>query len=312
MRSSIKWAALAVVGVVMSGASAMGYSFRDYYVALDGRPDQTGALINHPNPNGGRLTLLFAHAYPNVWQPLSFTTNHFHRVGFYSHVVPANTPPFSASNPVPAGQALSTTFGNARLPEGSYPAIKLIAGAGGDSMKFSSINRPHTLNDRSTEYDNLSIASIHEMAPFAGTDTGSQATATGPVNAMYFSSRFGTPATPRFTRPLTDITVGLQLVSKSAGLNIIDGLGNPILLNVGDVASLGDGNSFVFNPTFWADLSVGDATALSASFKLVDLNAAGGFTPESGVFRFDFVTVIPEPATLGLLAGVGLLALRRR
>jgi hypothetical protein len=111
---------------------------------------------------------------------------------------------------------------------------------------------------------------------------------------------------------LNDITVGLQLVSKSAGLNIIDGLGNPILQNAGDVASMGDGNSFVFNPTFWADLSVGDATALSATFKLVDLNAVGGFAPESGEFRFDFVTVIPEPATLGLLAGVGLLALRRR
>jgi hypothetical protein len=307
-----------LAGCVIAVASLAGpvhadYSFRDYYVAVDRRPDLTGPLVNYSNPNQGRLTLLFTHAYPNVWSNLTYNSNHFHRVGFYNYDVPANSPAYTGANPVPAGLTLNTSFGNARIPEGAYPRISLFPDPDAPSSRFISVDRRQLAGDRSTEYDNLSIASIHEMQPFAGTDTGSQATATSAVNAMYFSSRFNPGNLPRFTLPMNDITVGLQLVSKTPGLNVEDGVGNPILSAPGDVASMGDGNSFLFNPTYWVDASAGLGQNYDILLKLVDTNPAGGIAPESGVFRFEFSTAVPEPtALLGVLAAGAMSMIRRR
>lgn len=304
------------VAVVSFASVASAYDFLNYYVALDGRPDQTGALVNHPNPNFNRLSLLWADTFPNAWSPnLTFNTNHYHRVGAIAHVVPTG---YSSSNPVPANVALDTFFFNSRLPESTFPDIKMNPGTGVWAGKYVTGNRPQIFEDRSTFYDDLRIASVHHMRNAAGSDPGSQAAATSPVQAMYYSSRFTYTQNgfnlvnqPRYTGMMDDVIVGLRLVSISPGLNVAEPDGDALFTGgVGTVETLGPGNAFDFSFAFWVDGSAALDSRYSAFFELVNLNSASTI-PGSGQWRFD-VQAVPEPATLGLLAGAAVLALRRR
>lgn len=310
---SVRSASLVAIAIAASVPFASAYNFRDYYVAIDGRPDQTGVLVNHANPNFNRLTLLLAHAYPNTWDNLSFNTNHYHRIGAVAHVVPPGT-----TTPLPASPVPATFFTNARAPEGNYPSMKLRLGV--TPGRFQLVNAPEQASDRSTAFDDVGFASVHEMASAAGSDPGSQALATNAAQAMYYSSRFTSGSfvnQPRYTRSFGSAIIGLQLVTKTAGLNIESPSGAGIFANAGDTITLGQGDAWTsFTPTFWVDSTVADGTPFSATFKLVDLNAAPGYTPlgDSGQFRFDMVTLVPEPTTLATLgiAGATILARRRR
>lgn len=310
---SVRRAVLSCVAIACAASvpSASAYDFRDYYVAIDGRPDQTGVLINHPNPNFGRLTLILAHDYPNPWSGLSFNSNHYHRIGAWAHVVPPGT-----TTPLPASPAPATFFTNVRAPEGTHPAMKLRLGV--QPGRYVLVDTPDTVSDQSTDYDNLTFAPVHEMASAAGSNPGSQALATNPAQAMYFSSRFTSGSfvnQPRYTGSLGNAIVGLQLVTKTAGLNIENALGAAIFMNPGDSVTLGQGDSWAaFEPKFWVSDSVADATNFSATFRLIDLNTASGHTPlqSSGEFRFDMITLVPEPTTLAASAMLGVAALVRR
>jgi hypothetical protein len=309
---------LAAVAAVSISSVASAYDFLDYYVGIDGRPDLTGALVNHQNPNFGRLSLLFSHVYPNAWSNLDMSSNHYHRVGSINYVIP---PGFTAANPVPADQVPATTFGNARLPESTYPDIKMKPGTGAWAGKFVTSDRPQTVGDRSTEYDNLRIASVHTMRDAAGADPGSQAAAlanNNPAQALYYSSRFTHTQNghnlvnqPRYTGMMDDVLVGLRLVSISPGLNIAEPDGDALFTGgAGTVETLGPGNTFDFSFALWVDGSAALDSRYSAFFELINLNTASTI-PGSGQWRFD-VQAVPEPATLGLLAGAAMLALRRR
>lgn len=296
---------LSVAGTCFIPIASATPGMLDYYVGLDGRPDLTGALVNYTNPNLNRLTLLYAHDYPSVVNPtLDFTSNHFHRLGAYSYQVPAGSP-----IPVPAGQSLDTFFTNARTPEGTRPPIKLVEGTGLFVGKFISTDRPESLSDASTEYDNIRIASIHTMRALAGTDPGSQAAATNPFQAMYYSSRFGPNNTPRYTGSMTGAQVGLKLIAATPGLEMYEPDGDRILASVGDVQLLGEGDTFDYSFVFAVDAATRPLTEFNATFQLVDL-ATDNPLPDSGQFTFA-LAVIPEPATLGLIAAGALVALRR-
>lgn len=313
----------AVVSVPVASAST--YSFRDYYIAIDSRPDMTGYYVNHPNPQFGRLTLLFAHDYPSPFQPtLNFTVNHYHRVGFLNYA-PA---PAGWTTPLPAGQTPTVVTSNARLPEGTYPPIKLVPGSGAFAGRLVSTDRPDDASDPSTEYDNFAFASVQKMradAEAAEVDPGrftnnfpSNFVPVSDVGTMFYSSRFAVPGQPgrvqaRYTAPLTGAVVGLELVSLTPGLSITDTANNALFSGVGSTAVMGDGNTLDFTPVFSIDAATSAlGVEYSATFRLVDLrpDAASRLLPSS-TFTIA-TTAIPEPATLGLLAPAAMLLSRRR
>jgi hypothetical protein len=54
----------------LSTAAAETFSFKDFYVCVDGRSDQTGTYSAFQNPNFGRLTVTWAHAFPTGYNAL--------------------------------------------------------------------------------------------------------------------------------------------------------------------------------------------------------------------------------------------------
>lgn len=315
------------VGRGVGGGEVAAYDFSDYYVAIDSRPDMTGYYVNHPNPNFNRLTLLFAHSYPSAFAPgFSFTTNHYHRVGFFNYAAA----PAGWSSPLPAGASPTVVTGNQRLPEGTYTPVKLVPGTGAFAGKFVSTDRVEDGEDISTEYDDFRFRSVQAMradaeAAESPTQSGvltnnvpSSWVPTSPVGTMFYSSRFPVPGQPgrvqaRYTAPLTGAVVGLELVSATPGLSITDASGTVLLSGPGSVAVMGDGNTLDFLPVFSIDASIA-APGLehSATFRLVDLREdAQSRLGASGEFRV-VMTAIPEPSALGLLVPAGMMLLRRR
>jgi hypothetical protein len=268
--------------VIMSMLTATGtYAVTsEFYVAVDALPTITGGAYDGlANPNYNHLTYLRAHMEPDP------TTNHFHGIGAYSYTGPASSP-----------SVISTNTNN-RIPETytGQPPLPLVPGTGAYTGLLVSEPIP------GLEYSDPTIHSVQLLNGFP---------AGAPERYLYDSSG------GRWQGSLTGALVGLQLVSLTMGLHIDNELGHPILMNPGDVYTLGAGNSLEFTPTFWTEGAAPSGT-YSAEFRLLDLGSGGGRSPfaPSGTFNIDF-QVVPEPSTVTLLAlGLGLLgvtSMRRR
>jgi len=251
--------ALLTLAVVSSHAQMV-----NLYVGIDGRMVlPSGTYAGKNNPNSGRLTLLYAHHYPYG----QFANNHYHGIGSYTLTGPAD-------NPVTG----DTSAGN-RIPEvyTTLPGITLVSDTNA-VWAGKWISKKHI-----EHYSDLRIRSVQNLASF------------GPGTSEHFM--FNSSAGTR-TNLLTDATIALELVSKSAGLNIADTNGVTILTNIGDRHVIGDGDeaNFEFLPVFWVDANATPGT-YSAEFRLVDVNVANGRTPlpSSGRFYFDF-TVPAAPS----------------
>ncbi|QDV36506.1 all3515 family Zur-repressed PEP-CTERM protein [Tautonia plasticadhaerens] len=178
-----------------------------------------------------------------------------------------------------------------QLPE-SYVGgrITLAEGFGAMAGRFVSV-RYHNA-DPASEYSDLRVASIHTLAD---APVGSE------EEVLYNSS-----AGRWSDLPLDGAMVALEVVELSEGLNATFGDGSEVATGVGDRLTLGAGDSFTGPLQFFTDLGVAARTGLSATFRLIDVNA-GSPLLGSGDFRFDFATV-PEPGS-AVLVGLGLAGL---
>ncbi len=264
-----------LIGAAVWLAASLGQAqtMVNLYVGIDGREVlASGTYRGLPNPNYGRLTLLYAHYYPYG----QFHRNHYHPIGAYSYTGPTNAP-----------VVLDTSSGNA-IPEvyTGLPGVTLVPGTNGVWLgKLMS-------RKTSDHYSDLRIRSVHSLSAYG---EGSA------ERAMYLSSG-GTR-----TNLMTGAVLALELISKSEGLNIADTNGTPILQAPGDRQIIGHGDDFNFEylPVFWVpeNAEPGD---YYAELRLVDVNDAGGRTPFPPSGRFFFRFRVPPPPQLQIAQTVTL------
>jgi hypothetical protein len=265
--------ALAVASAVcVPRAHAVLYT---YYVGTDNLATfTTGTYAGQANPNYNRLTFFWGH---NV-TPAS--SNHYHRFGAYALTG-------SAASPVIA-------FANARIPEGTNPALPLQTGSGVFAGKL--VSSP-IIDPVIGELSHLTIAPIGDLATYNANGIPNE-----PEDYLFNSSA------GRYSSSIAGTDPHFQLVSMSPGLNAGDALGNPIFVNPGDEHHLGDGDTFApWTPWFWTDATASPGT-YTAKFKIAD---EAGLFGDSGEFRWEF-QVVPEPGSSSLLAGLLALGMIRR
>ncbi len=234
----------------------------NFYVGKD-----SAEILGHgiysglPNPNQGRLSLLYAHVNKE-----NFRSNHYHGIGTWSYTGDAENPTVVETN------------SNNRVPETytGQPPLTLVPGAGlYDGKWVSSKTLEH--------YSDLTIQSVHNMLV--------DVTPAGPMEFGYGSAQHSMFYSSGGTRsePLDGVVVALELVEKSPELQIGSGEEMMILSQPGDQFVMGDGNGFSFTPVIWADEET-PAGHYYIRFKLVDVGEGEGHQPllESGIATFDF------------------------
>ena len=226
-------AAVALLALPHSGEAA----FVSYYIGVDGMQTiDSGEFSGLANPNGNRLTFLYAH--PNEETPAN---NHYHPKRVFRYQ------PGTAASPV-----IETNPSN-YLPEGSNPPLVMTAGSGLYDGK--SVVREEPGN----HFSLIHFKSTPDLADFAA----------GSGEHHMFNSSSG-----RWTGSLAGADAHLVLVSMTPGLNI--GTGSSLLsglVHPGDERHLGE--AIDFSPVFWVDGNAAGGP-YTADFKLVDESGTFG------------------------------------
>jgi hypothetical protein len=260
------------VAIMIVAAPVSEAAFVSYYVGVDGMATiASGTYAGLSNPNHNRLTLLYAHVYPD-----SPSSNHYHSKGVYRYTGPN----------LGEGQT-STEINPANyLPEGSAPPLLMTIQAGGlYDGKF--VSAPEAGNP-------FSFSTIQDTGKLAGFAPNS-----GESILLNSSAN-------RWDGSLTGADVHLELVSLSAGLNVGSSTVLNLFANPGDNRHLAD--SFSFTPVFWTDANAAPGT-YTAQFKLTDESGLFGDSG-TFEYRFDVVPE-PSSALLGALGVLALLRRRR-
>ena len=268
---------LVLAAAVLFGANLSQAQLVTFYVGQDSQTTlPSGTYKNLPNPNGGRLTFLYAHQYFGVTEragqaPLTLFNNHYHSIGIYTYTGPTNAPV-----PVP-------TNANFRIPEASTGQLPLTLVAATNGLHAGKLVNKKTVEN----YSDPRIRSVHDILPHI-TATATNQFGYGSAEHVMFYSGGG-----RWTNSLNGVVVAMELVQKSPELRV--GTTNQLeaLVNPGDRVTLGNGNSFEFTPVVWAETNTAPGT-YELKFKLVDVS--GGPSPmlESGIVTF-WYRVLPEP-----------------
>ena len=234
------------------------------YIGIDSQqPIAFGVYSGLPNPNFGRLTFLYAHSYE-----LTIANNHYHGIGQWTYFGPTNAVVVTNSN-----------SGN-RIPEvyTGLPPLTLVSAP----TNFPAFAGRLVSLRTDEHYSDRRLRPTWDLKQYP-TNTAEY--------AMFISSA-GTRA-----NSLAGIKPALQLVSKTAGLSIGVSTNASLLNNPGDQLTLGEGDSWEAWPLFSTADDAAPGT-YSATFKLVDLNAADPATTESGLFHLDFR--VPDAPTLAI------------
>jgi hypothetical protein len=297
----------------LSAASAQA-ELVNYYVAIDSAaneplwsayndPDGDGVPETvRPNPNQGRLTFLYAHPIPD-----NPSSNHFHTVGRYAYTGSLSNPTITNLNEYSfwSGNVLIQGLPGHNIPEQfgdlgeTVSPLPLLTTDGLYSGKLTTI--PGGVANG--HYANMEIRSTADLALSApGT----------PEHYMLHSLE---PYGEDYDDSLAGVTVAIELLDITPGLHV----GSPSVLEAlqaaGDTTVIGTSENFSFTPVFWTE---GNATPgiYSATMRLVDLRTSGEAFLPSGAYTFSFsVNPVPEPTSIVLLLGGGLLGvmnLRRR
>lgn len=338
---------LATTIVATATATADASPFKDFYVSVDGRSDQTGTYSAHQNPNFGRLTLLWAHPLPTGYNSTGPSSNHYHRIGAIAHTGSAASP--------------STTFFNRNIPEwnGTSPPaqnrfLRVAPGTGAFANRWVVADMPDAAVADHSYYDNLTFASVHQQEAEALADTrlvggnphggGMNAAGTGtlpavaaptrdpngtfvwstgsldannrastPIGWMYSSSAYAVPGSnparveSRFTRYFDEAQVALQLVSRDPKLKIFTTAGSQILDTAGSTQLLGTGRSWEFTPVFAVDNA--DFLEGETLTATFRLVDLNSLNPLGSSGDFTFFVAVPEPSTMALAAIGGIAGL---
>lgn len=183
------------------------------------------------------------------------------------------------------------------LPEsyqGPDARIDLFLGSGDHAGRF--VSSYYNDDTPGSEYSDLRIDSIRNLSGFeAGSaeeilfSSSNRRYVSGPENASHPLSLEGS-------------LVAFEIVELSSGLNAV--VGDQIGSQVGDLLTLGAGDSLSTLLTFMTDTGVGHFIDMTAVLRLVDLSTGGTPLGSSGDIRFNLRTT-PEPSTY-LMFGLGL------
>ncbi len=287
MKNRVFAALVAAAGAMLSSSAAMAWDpqFAEYYVGRDLRTTiPSGVYAGLPNPNFNRITFLYAHTY--IATPES---NHYHGKSTFTYFGP-NLGPDTAVQPFNG-----TATGEPRnyLPEGPFgssPRLQLLPGSGVFAGKWVSGLDPDE------DFGRITIKSVDSLA---GAPTGS------PTQVLFDSSG------GRWNGLIAGSVLTLELVAISPGLSVANTVGSILMTTPGDQVLMGGGDaSLSFTPVFVTE--IGHQADLFATFRILDTGTGNAGGPFGASGQFTFNLVVPEPATLGLLAPLGAALLRRR
>lgn len=271
---------LALSGIAIPAKATADYSYiwyvgADNWSTLQSREDAKD-IYGLTNPNYNRLTMLYAHYVLG-------SASHFHGTGSYYYDYDSDGTPYVVSSK-PGWNHIPAEY--QRGIDGGQDYLVLTSGTGIFDGKLISGND-------GGHFSNLTIQPVGALA--LSDDSNNQ--------TLYAS------ASARWSSLSTaNTTFGMELVNISDGLHVATESGGSVFSSVGDIATLGTGNSWSFKPVFWTDNSATPGI-YSATFRFKDITQADSCTPygDGGEFTYDF-RVVPEPGSVVSLA-TGLLSL---
>ena len=266
-----------LAAAVSFGATLSQAQLVTFYVGQDGLATlASGTYKGLPNPNAGRLTFLYAHAYLGVTErpnqpPITLFNNHHHSIGIYTYTGASNAPVTVPTN------------ANFRIPEVSTGQLPLTLVAATNGLHTGKLINQKTVEN----YSDPRIRSVHDILQHI-TATATNQFGYGSAEHVMFTSSGG-----RWTNSLDGVVVAMELVQKSPELRVGTASQLEALINPGDRATLGNGHSFEFTPVVWAEPNTAPGT-YELKFKLVDVSDRAEPMAESGIVTF-WYRVVGEP-----------------
>jgi len=267
-------AAVAVVALTNSLHAEVG----GFFVGIDSRATLvSGAYIGQPNPNFNRLTFFSPHS-----DPVTPGNNHYHGIGSYTYYGPSNAP------------VVAPTNSGWRIPEvytGQAPLTLTPATTGLYAGKL--ISAP-----TAEHFSTIRLKSVHTLRTNITAGPVTNYYGYGSSEHWLYNSSGGLR-----TQSMTGATIALELVSLTPGLHLGDATTLDIATAPGDRVTLGDGNSFIWNPVLWTEATAPVGT-YEIKFKLVDTANSGPL--ESGIVTIQFRVTSGPALTIGQFVHVSM------